>query len=875
MSKLRILTATVLAAFAAACGGDGGTPPPPTPASISVVQGDQQTGTVGRPAPVEVVVEVRDASGSPLAGVPVAFTVTGGGGSVSPASAVTDGTGRATTVWTFGTTAGNQTLRAQAENVSTVLSATAEADIPVGLEKIGGDNQTGGPGSTLPEPLAVRVTDEFGNPVVDFQVLFMATAGSLSPQNGITGADGTTSTRLTLPDTEQEVNVSAEGNGVPTRSFTATAAKAPLQVESDLERGRLTLGYDGSVRASGGSGSGFTFSVVSGELPPGLTLATDGEITGTPTEAGPFPFTARVVDDEGAQASRELTLTVCEAPLSLAAGESVVLDPAPPSECGFFLPSGADGDRYRVGVMRLSRDANPADVTTVRLDMTGQEISAQAAARAVETIRPPTSLMRVGDDALERVRTMGEATRAYHMELRRQEEEMFRRMGTEGVLPDRREGAGEALRTFSASATLPAKLRIDPTTPSSCSPAGTKVTALKLAEDDRLAIYQDSTQNADPDLEVTAAEAQVLLDFYRDSGEEVVDAYFDGVPDINGDGKTVVFISPVVGGGVAAFVWSGDFVAKSNCPASNEMEIVFFNEVIVRGLTDASSPEQGLETLVHEMKHVSSLFERLQRSNQMSSNQFHPLWIEEGVAEIAGEVSTRLAWSRQGGPAVNAQIVGQDFRDAGTVDNVVLGPVIRLFRAQGYLASQPNGVVTTPFGARGDHSIYGSGWTFHRWLGDAYGMAASAPLADSSMWRRLNGRDWPSGIQGLEQLTALEWEELLPQYAAAVMLNGTGAPQPARPYTTYDLVDAIELFCFAADDPCAGQQPGPLGTFPWPVTVQSDGTMTVPFGDQVIQGSIGPAGVRVHDFLSNGTGDGAEVNIEATDPATVVVVRVN
>ena len=45
-------------------------------------------------------------------------------------------------------------------------------------------------------------------------------------------------------------------------------------------------------------------------LPPGLTLAPDGSISGTPTTPGTFGFTVTATDSTGATATRELTITI-------------------------------------------------------------------------------------------------------------------------------------------------------------------------------------------------------------------------------------------------------------------------------------------------------------------------------------------------------------------------------------------------------------------------------------------------------------------------------------------------------------------------------------------------------------------------------------
>ena len=59
--------------------------------------------------------------------------------------------------------------------------------------------------------------------------------------------------------------------------------------------------FEAMLVASGGTGT-YTWSLTSGVLPTGLTLA-DGAIAGTPTVAGVYPFIATVTDSESRTAS--------------------------------------------------------------------------------------------------------------------------------------------------------------------------------------------------------------------------------------------------------------------------------------------------------------------------------------------------------------------------------------------------------------------------------------------------------------------------------------------------------------------------------------------------------------------------------------------
>lgn len=66
----------------------------------------------------------------------------------------------------------------------------------------------------------------------------------------------------------------------------------------------------GNLFADGGV-PGYTWTLRSGQLPPGLSLtASPGRITGTPTTAGTFAFLVRVTDSAGAFAERTFSITV-------------------------------------------------------------------------------------------------------------------------------------------------------------------------------------------------------------------------------------------------------------------------------------------------------------------------------------------------------------------------------------------------------------------------------------------------------------------------------------------------------------------------------------------------------------------------------------
>jgi hypothetical protein len=90
--------------------------------------GINQIGYPGDPLLQSVTVTVLGNDNAPLAGVPVHFDVTTGGGSLSAADVTTDANGEATVDWTLGTVNGAQTLTATVPGSDPlVISATADA----------------------------------------------------------------------------------------------------------------------------------------------------------------------------------------------------------------------------------------------------------------------------------------------------------------------------------------------------------------------------------------------------------------------------------------------------------------------------------------------------------------------------------------------------------------------------------------------------------------------------------------------------------------------------------------------------------------------------------------------------------------------------
>ncbi len=67
--------------------------------------------------------------------------------------------------------------------------------------------------------------------------------------------------------------------------------------------------YEDTLTVSGGVAP-YAWTVSTGSLPPGISLSSDGVLSGTPTTAGTYPFTIKVTDAGGRTATQATSITV-------------------------------------------------------------------------------------------------------------------------------------------------------------------------------------------------------------------------------------------------------------------------------------------------------------------------------------------------------------------------------------------------------------------------------------------------------------------------------------------------------------------------------------------------------------------------------------
>jgi hypothetical protein len=276
-------------------------------------------------------------------------------------------------------------------------------------------------------------------------------------------------------------------------------------------------------------------------------------------------------------------------------------------------------------------------------------------------------------------------------------------------------------------------------------------------------------------------------------------AYFGDPPDLDGNGRVIVFFTPEVNrsGDAIGFFNPLDMFDPADCPSSNEGEIVwlFAPEPDGSGGYDVTPEEvkrvaRGL--VAHEFQHLLANFQRFLGGGTRSDD----VWIEEGLSHIATEVS---GFFRIGVPtraAVGFTEIGigsveepafYDFHEANFGN---MGEYLRAPEAAPSLALVDNPEYT--------FAMRGWGYLFLRWLADRYAAATPESIvggsAEDLLFREIavGGPTRMVGIPNLlRAINAVSgesptWDGLLAEYFAAPALVDAMSTPDDIPFRTWD-----------------------------------------------------------------------------------------
>ena len=279
------------------------------------------------------------ANGSPITGYTVA-TYLGG----VPTLSVFDAS--ATTRVISGLTAGSSyTFVVYASNAygTSAPSAASNAVIPYTLP--GSPAITAVSAGTQSATLSWTAPASNGGSVITGYVVTPYIAGVAQAQQVFTGA-ATTRTLTGLTAGTAYTFVVAAQNAAGTGPSSAQSAAVTPNVSPSLNfaappAGEVGVAYSRQLTVAGGTAP-FTWSVVSGALPAGVTLnASTGLLSGTPTTGGTYAFTVQVLDASAQTATKAVTLVIAATPVLTfgpAAGEVGVAYSTQPVVTGGTAP---------------------------------------------------------------------------------------------------------------------------------------------------------------------------------------------------------------------------------------------------------------------------------------------------------------------------------------------------------------------------------------------------------------------------------------------------------------------------------------------------------------------------------------------------------
>ena len=186
--------------------------------------------------------------------------------------------------------------------------------------------------AVFPTPLTI------GNTALSSAISGSAYTGSLNASGGTPGytwslSGGSLPAGLTLspagvlsgtPTASGTYNFSAlvRDGGSPAQMQTASTSivvtsSTLVITSSNLSSATTGKAYTGTLSANGGT-PGYSWSVVNGSLPAGLTLSPAGQITGTPTTGGNFNFTASVRDNSSPAQTQTAATSIAVSATTLA-----------------------------------------------------------------------------------------------------------------------------------------------------------------------------------------------------------------------------------------------------------------------------------------------------------------------------------------------------------------------------------------------------------------------------------------------------------------------------------------------------------------------------------------------------------------------------
>lgn len=763
------------------------------PALFVKAGGDEQEGPVAAALPQPIRVRVADAYENPVSGIQVSWTVTAGGGSVGAGTTLTDGTGHASVSWMLGTTAGEVNgVTASAAGLPALSFSAASRPGPVANISLSQSSATLTAGETL--QLHATLSDAYGNQVTDRSPAWSSSLPAVATVDG-------TGLVASLAPGPATITASLD-NGSASADIVALAARAPSITGISVP----TLRAGGTATLTGTDFSpapGWNTVTVDG-MPAAVQSATATQLVITVPAASAFacvptrtvPVTVSV-PDLADTTTHPLSIANTH---TLAVGESVVLLDQGDVACNEL---DVTGGAYLMAVFNTSTAPNAISAFRVRGSgaATAAPIIAGTSARP---LRGSTGSTRVaagvdvgGPGVLPR-----DVARAMeiHDRIRSEDERLFARARASG------------LRAVAAAHTAVAEAppNLGDVLPIRVPNINSESFCSNYVEIQARAVYVGSKAVILED--VAAPLAGTLGAYYQALGQEydnrmapILEQYF-GNPlavdaQLDNNGRIFMVYTKLVrdmgGPGLLGFVVGSNFLPRSSCAGSNVGE-VYYATVPTTAAEVADWYWQAPAIMIHEVKHLTSIAERLARN----ASRLEDSWLEEASAQVAIELWARQVFGySRGGNTGYAASVGCELTCADKP--------WAMFNHFAFLYSYYSNVhALTPLGraSPADGTYYGSAWLFLRWAIDHFSTSEAAFL--TALTQETNA----AGVANLEARTGKSFAEMLGLWSLSLLADDAGLPvRPELQHPSWNTRDIFQGLNAAI--PSFFAQPAPLVGF--------------------------------------------------------------
>jgi hypothetical protein len=196
----------------------------PAVATITVVSGGKQVGTVGTVLPLPIMVKAKNSLGTIIVGAPITFAAGTLNATFSPNPAITGSNGQASTTVTLPTSAKTFTVTATDSPATVNITEQSVAGPATAFTIVQGNNQSAHPNTIFAKKLIVLLADKYGNGISGVTVTFTdnGAGGTFSTTTPVTTSNGQASVSYTAGPNKGTVTINASTSTLGPVIFTET-----------------------------------------------------------------------------------------------------------------------------------------------------------------------------------------------------------------------------------------------------------------------------------------------------------------------------------------------------------------------------------------------------------------------------------------------------------------------------------------------------------------------------------------------------------------------------------------------------------------------------------------------------------------------------